>query len=103
MKNRIFKLIPSGLAALVPLSIVAGGIQLLGPSLAIGAPVTDIARTAECAAETIDDGTGAFEDGDVPDSGAGPSSKDETPQTDEAPEPPFGGCIFDRKPLQLMV
>ncbi len=103
MKNRIFKLIPGILAALVPLSIAAGGFQLLGPGLAIGAPVTGVSRTAECAAEAIDDDTGAFEDGDVPDSGVGPSSKDETPQTDEAPEPPFGGCIFDRKPLQLMV
>ena len=103
MRNRITRHWRGGLAVWGPLLLLGSGVLLLCPGKANGAQVTGAINVAGPAGKAFDDDTGARQESDPPDTENGQSSGDETPRLDETPEPPIGGCIFDRKPLQLMV
>jgi hypothetical protein len=103
LKNRIVRLMQGFLAAWITLLVLGGGFELLAPGNANGASVAGKVNVAGPAGQAFDDDTGSRQESNPPDTEDGSSSGDETPRLDETPEPPIGGCIFDRKPLQLMV
>lgn len=103
MRNRVTVLFNGGVAAWVALQLIGGGIQPanveLATNLAANRPEMIVDRTGQA----FDDDTAVPHEGGEPGLEGGPSSGDEAPQSDEEIEPPAGGCLFDRKPLQLMV
>ena len=103
MRNRVTSLLNGGVAAWVALQLIGGGIQPLNLEMAPKAAANRPVIVSDRAGKAFDDDTVVPQEGGEPGLEGGPSSRDETPQSDEELEPPSGGCIFDRKPLQLLV
>lgn len=102
MKNSAIKLIQGVLAVLAAQMGVGLGFQTQAPGHAQSAAFAAELFAAGRAGPSSDDDTGGNQEADPPQSGDEAPSRDETPQLDDPDEPP-SGCIFDRKPLQLMV
>lgn len=103
MRNQARILFNGGVAAWLALQLIGGGIQSVNLEMATTAAADRPENIADRAGQAFDDDTAVPLEGGEPGLEGGPSSRDETPQSDEELEPPSGGCIFDRKPLQLMV
>ena len=102
MRNSAIKLIQGVLAVLAVDIGVGLGFQTLAPGHAQSAAIAGELFAAGRAGPSLDDDTGGNQDANPPQSGDEAPSRDETPQLDDPEEPP-SGCMFDRKPLQLMV
>ena len=102
MRNSAIKLIRGVLAVLAAQAGFGLGLQTQAPGRAQGAAAAGALDVADRAGPTLDDETGGNQDADPPHSVDEAPSRDETPQLDD-PEDAPSGCIFDRKPLQLMV
>lgn len=102
MGNSAVKLIGGVLAVLAAQAGLGLGFQTQAPGRALSAAFAGELDVAGRAGPSLDDDTDGNQDADPPHSGDEAPSRDETPQLDD-PEDPPSGCIFDRKPLQLMV
>jgi hypothetical protein len=102
VRNSAIKLIQGVLAVFAAQAGVELGFQELAPGSAQRAAFACEKFAADQAGPSLDDDAGGNQDADPPHSGDEAPSRDETPQLDDPEEPP-SGCIFDRKPLQLMV
>ena len=102
MRISAVKLIGGVLAVLAAQAGLALGFQTQAPGRAQRAAFAGELDVAGRAGPSLDDDTGGNQEANPPHSGDEAPSRDETPQLDD-PEDPPSGCIFDRKPLQLMV
>lgn len=103
MRNSATKLIRGVLAVLAAQACLGTGLPIIAPGIAHRAVAAQALDVAGPAGRAFDDDTGGNQDADPPYSEDEAPSKDETPQSDDPEDPPPSGCIFDRKPLQLMV
>lgn len=103
MRNSATKLIRGVLAVLAAQAWVGTGLLIIAPGIANSAVSEQAMDVAGAAGRALDDDTGGNQDAEPPHSEDEAPSKDETPQLDDPEDPPPSGCIFDRKPLQLMV
>ena len=103
MRSSASSLIGGVLAVLAAQAGSGLGFQTHAPEGAQSAAIAGELGVAVRASPSLDDDTGGNHDADPPPSKDEAPSRDETPQLDDREDPPPGGCIFDRKPLQLMV
>ena len=103
MRNSATRLTRGVLAALAVQAWVCTGMLILAPGVAQRATAAQALDVAGPAGRAFDDDTSGNQDADPPYSEDQAPSRDETPQSDDTEDPPPSGCIFDRKPLQLMV
>lgn len=103
MRNRFAWRCHGILAAWALFLLLGSGFLVRELEAASGAMAAGTEHFADRTCRSFIDDTEAPQEGGSPDADDEHPSRDETPQPEDAPELPFGGCIFDRKPLQLMV
>ena len=93
-----------GVFPVLALKVVAvlGGVVIIPGATGLAAYARPAVITVQ-QDPSSNDGTANPNDAEPPASEDEAPSRDDTPQSDIPSEPPFGGCKFDRKPLQLMV
>lgn len=103
MRYCVARLIQGVFAVLAQTLVIVGCGLIMPQGTIVFAAFAQSVGTIDQGGRSFDDDAGNPRKTDPPVSEDGAPSRDDTPQSDIPSEPPYGGCIFDRKPLQLMV